>query len=394
MARRTWGAVRQLPSGRWQARYPDPSGASKAAPQTFPSKADASRWLAKMQTEIDRGGYHDPKAGAIKLADYGQDWIANRRVKGQPLAPRTKDLYEWQLKKHFALIAGVELRHLDQLSVRRWHAGLTKGDKGQVNAAKCYRLLRAMLNTAVSDGLIVKNPCTIRGAGQEYSPERPMITVEQLQRAVDATPERWRAALLLAGWCALRFGELAGLRREDLDLKAGVVHVRTSVTHRKGGGRNVRRTKTDSSMRSIAIPPHILGDLQLHLDSFAAAGSQGWVFVGPRGGQIASSNFRVKVWDPARAAAGIPDVHLHDLRGFSATMVARHGATTKDLMHRLGHATPDMALRYQRAEAERDAQLARAMSAALMPRRATDVPQATARSGQERATDDKSRSAS
>ena len=71
------------------------------------------------------------------------------------------------------------------------------------------------------------------------------------------------------------------------------------------------------------------------------------------------------MWRPACAAAGVPaGTHLHDLRGVSATLAARQGATTRELMRRLGHSTPDMALRYQRAEAERDVAIARAMSEA------------------------------
>ncbi|GAA4301675.1 hypothetical protein GCM10023162_03010 [Klenkia terrae] len=72
------------------------------------------------------------------------------------------------------------------------------------------------------------------------------------------------------------------------------------------------------------------------------------------------------MWAPAAEAAGLPaGSHLHDLRGWGATVAARHGATTRELMHRLGHASPAAALRYQRAEQERDAALAAAMSAAL-----------------------------
>jgi integrase len=90
------------------------------------------------------------------------------------------------------------------------------------------------------------------------------------------------------------------------------------------------------------------------------------VFVGPLGGPIRRNNFATKVWQRAARTAGLPEgSHLHDLRGWGATMADRQGATTRELMHRLGHASPAMALRYQRAEQERDAILAAAMSAAV-----------------------------
>src|SRR5690348_649940 len=85
----------------------------------------------------------------------------------------------------------------------------------------------------------------------------------------------------------------------------------------------------------------------------------------PRGGLLRRNDFATKVWQPAAPAAGLPQgSHPHALRGWRATMAGRARPPGK-LMHRLGHASPAMALRYQRAEQERDAILAAAMSAAL-----------------------------
>ncbi|WP_460704057.1 tyrosine-type recombinase/integrase [Luteococcus sediminum] len=69
-----------------------------------------------------------------------------------------------------------------------------------------------------------------------------------------------------------------------------------------------------------------------------------------------------KVFKPARAAAGRPDLRWHDLRHTGATMAAQAGATTKELMTRLGHSTVGLAMRYQHAAAERDAELAQRLS--------------------------------
>ncbi|HYB39107.1 MAG TPA: site-specific integrase [Mycobacterium sp.] len=62
------------------------------------------------------------------------------------------------------------------------------------------------------------------------------------------------------------------------------------------------------------------------------------------------------------AAVGKPDMRVHDLRHVGATLAAQAGATTKELMSRLGHTTPGMAMRYQIAAQERDAKIAEAMS--------------------------------
>ncbi|MBJ7450849.1 MAG: site-specific integrase [Blastococcus sp.] len=370
MGRRAWGTVRRLPSGRYQARYPDGSGKQISAPHTFATKADGNRWLAKVQTELDSGRWIDPKAGQETLQVYVERWVDTRLVRGRPLAPRTAELYRAQLKNHIVPALGsMPLRQLDASAVRAWYGQVSGPDgPGQVTAAKCYRLLRAICTTALDDNLIARNPCSIRGAGQERSSERPMFTLAQIQALVDAVEDRWRALILLAAWTGLRIGEFAALRREHLDLTAGTVSVRSSVIDVTGQERSYGPPKSTAGRRTVAIPPHIIDDLERHLATYAQPGAQGLVFVGPKGGPIRRNNFSARVWAPAAEAAGLPPgAHLHDLRGWGATVAARHGATTRELMHRLGHASPAAALRYQRAEQERDAALAAAMSAAMRP---------------------------
>lgn len=115
-----------------------------------------------------------------------------------------------------------------------------------------------------------------------------------------------------------------------------------------------------------------------HLARYAEPGPDGLVFIGPKGGPLNLANFGAKVWRPARQAVGLPGVHFHDLRHFAAEFVAVLGATEAEIMARLGHATADMARRYQRATAERDAALARLMSAAVEAEKArvTELPRA------------------
>ena len=115
----------------------------------------------------------------------------------------------------------------------------------------------------------------------------------------------------------------------------------------------------------MAIPPHIVPALHHHLERFSEGGPDGLVLVGPKGGALSSANFGADVWRPAVASVGLRGFTFHGLRGVSAALAARQGATTKELMRRLGHATPDMAMRYQLADAERDRALARAMSDGL-----------------------------
>jgi integrase len=69
-----------------------------------------------------------------------------------------------------------------------------------------------------------------------------------------------------------------------------------------------------------------------------------------------------RAFDKARAAAGRPDLHFHDLRHTGAVLAAQTGATLAELMARLGHSTPGAAMRYQHAAAGRDKAIAEALS--------------------------------
>ena len=295
-------------------------------------------------------------------------------MKGRPLAPRTRELYRWQLDRHILPALGaVELRRLDAAEVRLWHATLTdSAGPGAITAAKCYRLLRAICNSAVADGELVRNPCAIPGAGDEDSAERPSVSVPQVYALADAVGPRWRALVLLAAFCGLRFGELAALTLVRLDLLHGTVAVAESVSELAGGVRHVGPPKSEAGRRTVAIPAVILDELQQHVAQFAEGGPAGLMFVGPKGRPLRNANFGRSVWRPAVQQVGLPGLHFHDLRGCAATLAAIAGATTAELMHRLGHTTPDVALRYQRATADRDVAVARALSELVS--RASVVP--------------------
>ncbi len=179
----------------------------------------------------------------------------------------------------------------------------------------------------------------------------------------DEVGSAWRALILLAAFAGLRFGELAALRKTRVDLVHGTVAVVEAISDLRGGVRHVGPPKSEAGRRTVAIPPHMLGELNAHLDEFSEPAPDGLVFVGPKGGPLRSSTFSRSVWRPARDRVGLSHVHFHDIRGCAATLAAISGATTAELMARLGHTTPDMAMRYQRATADRDAALAKALSA-------------------------------
>jgi integrase len=355
---RDWGRIRQLKSGRWQARYPSPDGVLRPAPDTFSTRKDAAEWLADKQTEIAQSDWIDPDAGKVAFMTYATTWLAERR-----LSETTRERYEGILRNHFAPTFGESaVADIREATVRRWRSGLLDNGVGAPTVAKAYRLLRAIFTTVVDEDRMVKrNPCRIKGAGEDSSAERPVLTVAQVFALADTISPRYRMLVLLASFTTLRFGELAALRRRDVDLTTGDVYVRRSQAELKGRV-VIKDPKSEAGKRIVAIPNVILQEVRDHVGSNAEPGIDGLVFVGPRGGQLRRRNFR-RLWKKATADAKLPDgVHFHDLRHTGNHLAATNGASTKELMARMGHSTMRAALIYQHATRERDRAIAAAIS--------------------------------
>jgi integrase len=347
-----------LPSGRYQARH-RVDGVWRAAPTTFTTKRDAEAFLAASRADLERGTWVDPSAGRIQLRTYAQTWLEQR----PNLRPRTREQYEILLRRHILPGLGdVELSKLSPSKVRTWHSELlNSGTLGGPTVAKSYRLLHAILATAVEDELVVKNSAALRGASTERPAERPVATVEQVYGLANAVGPKYRAMVLLATFTGLRLGELRALKRSRLDLLHRTVSVVEQYQELSGGRLVLGPPKTDAGRRTVAIPEVVVPDLEAHLESFAAPGRDGLVFCSETGGPVNRKTF-YRAWNHATEACGLDGFRFHDLRHTGNTLAAATGASTKELMSRMGHASPRAALIYQHATRDRDAVIAQGLS--------------------------------
>jgi integrase len=363
--KRYFGNVRKLPSGRFQARYTAPDSRTYAARRengqslTFETRADAERWLSLRHSEILRNDWLPPaapKAVPVTLHKYADAWLGHR-----DLEDRTREHYVQLLRDHvYPTFGGTPVPAITPALVRTWHA--TLGERtGPTARAHAYGLLRAIMNTAVADDVVPANPCRVRGAGQTKRVKKIVpASLAELETLTKAMPGKYQLMTLLAAWAGLRFGELTELRRADVDVTNGVVHVRRGVVRTKAG-RKVKGPKSDAGKRVVALPPHLLPVLRAHLREHAAMGRDGLLFPASHGQQLAPSTL-YRVFYPAREKAGRADLRFHDLRHTGAVLAASTGATLAELMARLGHSTPGAALRYQHAAQDRDRVIADALS--------------------------------
>ncbi|HET9256864.1 MAG TPA: site-specific integrase [Pseudonocardiaceae bacterium] len=359
--RRRFGNLRQLPSGRWQVRYRGPDGQLRSMPRTFEKKRDAERTLSMIEARLAQDDWADPKRGTVKLADYAKRWITER----PGLRPSTAQLYRRLLANYIEPYLGeFSLNKIATSVVRKWRATLIAGGLSQTMAAKAYRLLRAILMTAVAeDQLIARNPCQIKGAGKEHSEERPVLTVAQVLTLAELMPYRkYRALILITAFCSLRWGEVTALRRCDIAPDGSWVRINSQFIDLVGHGLIRTPPKSRAGVRTVTVPAAIRPDVVEHLRDCVAPASDALVFTMLRGGPMRRGNFNPLVkWAKVTAGIGAPNLRFHDLRHTGNTLAAP-GASLRDLMTRMGHDSPRAAMIYQHATTIEDRAIADRLS--------------------------------
>lgn len=372
--RRRFGWVRDLPSGRWQASYLGPDGQRRNAPNTFKSKTDADQFLVNVESLMIRGEWTDPLRARIKFGDYAAVWIAER----PGLRTRTIELYQWLLKKHINPYLGeIELGKLTTGAIRQWRAERLKAGVSESVAAKCYRLMRAVLNTAVEeDNILPKNPCRVRGADKEEPAERPVLTVAQVFDLAGRMPARFRAMVLLAAFASLRWGEVSALRRCDIAEDGSWVRISRAFVESTEKGLIVGPPKSKAGARTLTLPTAVRPDILRHLETYTQGSRDALVFTGENGGALRRPNFNQRVkWTATVTKMGLKGLHFHDLRHAGNTWAAQAGTSTRDLMTRMGHDDMRAALIYQHASNEADQAIADRLSARIDQHRGRVEPQ-------------------
>lgn len=369
-AKRSFGYIRQLPSKRYRATYTGPDGRKHNALHTFDTIMDAEAWLVDERRLVTGGkwlppGYRAAAEAAGRpptLTEYATGWLESRDLK-----PRSKALYGRLLAKLILPHLGeLQLTDVTPTAVRSWYTLLGPGTP--TLRAHSYALLRTVMGTAVSEQLIPSNPCVIRGGSSSKTVHRPIpATLEELEKIVEAMPERLRLSVLIAAWCGLRQGEIFELRRGDIDLTARVIRISRAVVRVPGEPPIVGTPKNDAGSRTVSIPPHLIPAFEAHLGQFVPIGKASLLFRGRDSGQQLPPSTLYRWFYPAREAAGRPDLRWHDLRHTGATMAAATGATLAELMNRIGHSTVGAAMKYQHASSDRDQVIAELLSQMVQP---------------------------
>jgi len=231
---------------------------------------------------------------------------------------------------------------------------------GKTRLAQAYRLLRAVLNVAVEDELILGNPCRIKGADKQKSKERAIATPEQVAHLAAAVPDRYSASVILAAYSSMRHSELFGLQRKHINHKENSITVEHQLANSRYESEMFAPCKTESSERIIMIPADLMFYLELHMERFTAADPDALIFT--TSGGLPVTRERRNWFDTAKRKCGLDKLVFHGLRHTGQTTAMRRGATMKELQRRAGQASENAAQIYLHGSAEQDRVVADAMS--------------------------------
>jgi hypothetical protein len=232
----------------YRARYRDPGGQERA--RVFTRRGDAQRFLTEIENRKLRGTWTNPTLGRVRFREWLQEWWATTTNLRRTTAVRDETYLRLYVLPRFG---DLPLAAIAQRDVRAWVADLTSRELAPATVVKAYHLLGKVLAGAVDAGMIAQSPCRRVSLPKIEREEMRFLTPVEIARLADAIRPGYRALVLVGAYGGLRIGELAGLRRERVDLLRGTVEVAEIMTE-VAGKLQVGPPKTRASRRTVGLP--------------------------------------------------------------------------------------------------------------------------------------------
>jgi integrase len=288
----------------------------------------------------------DGVAGTLTVERYARLWIeeySGRTSRG--LDQSTRHDYRRSLELHALPTLGpLRLQDVTPRDIREVILGLERAGQAPSSVSKNLAPVRAMLATAVEEGLIIANPgSAVRIAGRraDYEDrERRILTRAEIAVFFGGLPAQWHLFFGLLLHTGVRISEAVGLRWDDITLD-DQPHVRIRRQVCRG---RVKAPKSRYGRRDIPLSPGMTAALVTRRDSEAKADLAGQVFRSASGGCLDVSNVRRRVLAPAAERAGIGRIGFHTFRHTCASLLFAAGKDLKQVQHWLGHHDPAFTL--------------------------------------------------
>jgi integrase len=310
--------------------------------------------LAKATADHQQG-LLPPSNERLTVGAFLDQWLID--TVQQTVRPKTAASYAHLIKTHIAPAIGyIRLSKLSPELVQRFLNGqlasgaIRKKDTDPIRglSPRTVQYLRAILRRALGQalkwGLVARNVATLVDPPRTVKPDINPLSAEETQRFLAACKgDRLESLFLLATALGLRQGEALGLKWEDVDHEAGVLHVRRSM-QRVNGKLVLDELKTRNSRRDLPLIETVATSLRGHrsrqLQEKLAAGSEwkenGLVFASSIGTGLDSRNV-LRRFHAILKQAGIPRRRFHDLRHGCASILLLQGVPLKTVSDILGH---------------------------------------------------------
>lgn len=334
-----FGSVRRLAGGAWQARYNDLDGRRRTSGVKFDSRADAVRWLAKIEEDLRLDQWVDPDGGKTPLAEWAWGWFDSR----VDLKPKTRVSYASLLRIQILPTFGRrQLSRIRPIDVQEWIARMQNRGLSPSRVRQATHLLGSIMKAAIAEGMIAGNPCAAARLPRMPRHEMAYFTAEQVEQIAAAIRPPYGVLVHVFAYAGLRFGEAAALRRNDCDLERARMRVDESLAD-VNGTLIFGSTKTHQQ-RYVVLPAFLVGMLREHLADQVGTEHDALMFTSPDGAPLRYGNFSRRFWKRALAEAGIAPTGLHALRHTCATLLIAHGAPIKAVQAQLGHQSAELTL--------------------------------------------------
>jgi integrase len=320
-------SVRKAPSGRWRAEWREPGGRKRS--KTFDRRSDAKRFLDGIGADMARGLYLDPSLARTPFDAWVREWRPTTLHLRPSSQARMDDVLATHILPHFGARPIGSIRTND---VRAFVASLSAAGLAPASVRKVYNGLRSILKAAEASGLIGRSPCLGIDLPPLRRTEMRFLTAPELSSLAGTVGPRFGPLILTAGYMGLRWGELAGLKRERVRLLDRRIDVTETITE-VGGRLHAGPPKTGD--RTVTLPGFLAQIVGEHIGRYPDP--LGFVFGSTDGGPLRRSNFGRRHFQPAVRRAGLAPLRLHDLRHTAAALAIAEGAHPLEIKTRLGH---------------------------------------------------------
>ena len=318
---------------QWSAELVTPNG---VASKVFANLSDAITWLDQGKVQVSLGTWVDPDQQNQTFTDYVSHWRSTK----SSVSGKTLGTYDSQLKNHIIpSFGGKTLMGISTPSIREWVSLLEIRGIGATTIRQSYRLLHQILETALVDERISRNPAVGIRLPKASKKKIDALTVEQVL-ALARECGKYGLLIKFLAMTGVRINEALALRVEDIDLDSSSVHISKTWTSTTTGKKVLGATKT-REVRNIPLGKDLLTELKGLVES---KNQDDWLFTGAAGDALDYGYFRRAHFEPATKKLGLMGVTIHTLRHTCASLLISLQTPITTVSQILGHASVKMTL--------------------------------------------------